>query len=398
MTFTVDKSEGEPLGLMVDSAVFDRIRTCDNHCSFCFIYQLPKGLRRSLYVKDDDFRLSFLYGNYTTLTRFTEFDLERIIDEKLSPLYVSIHSTDPELRASMLRNPRGASSLRWLGALLDAGVEVHGQVVVCPGVNDGAALERTLEDVLSQYPTLASLCLVPLGVSDFTTEANMRAHEPHEAFEVVRLGERYAELARILIGRRIIHSSDEFYLIAGLDAPSVDDIDTRELAENGVGLVATFVESFTSGREMSALGTGFFQSVDGAPAWGYRAPRSLSEVRHDDPYSLTVLTGEYAAPILSSLLADAGHDAIEVLAVQNRYFGGNIKVAGLLTGADVCRAVLERGRDRTYLLPDVCLSEDVFLDGTRLSQLDFDIRVVETSGHALRRVLEEFSLNVETTS
>jgi len=173
---TIHKSVGEPLGLSIDSAVFDRIRTCDNHCSFCFIYQLPKGMRRSLYVKDDDFRLSFLYGNYTTLTRFTEFDLERVVDEGLSPLYVSIHSTNPELRAEMLRNPRGATSLRWLRELLRAGIEVHAQVVVCPGVNDGAELERTLSDVFSLYPELASVALVPVGVSAFSAEESMRSH------------------------------------------------------------------------------------------------------------------------------------------------------------------------------------------------------------------------------
>ena len=172
---TITKSEGQPLGLSIDSAVFDRIRTCDNHCSFCFIYQLPKGMRRSLYVKDDDFRLSFLYGNYTTLTRFTEFDLERVLDEGLSPLYVSIHTTDPELRAEMLRNPRGATSLRWLKELLREGIEVHAQVVVCPGVNDGEHLERTLHDVISLYPELASVALVPVGVSAFSDEATMRS-------------------------------------------------------------------------------------------------------------------------------------------------------------------------------------------------------------------------------
>src|ERR1039458_10004385 len=130
----VDKDVGEPLGLEVSTAVFDRVRTCDNHCAFCFIYQLPKGMRKSLYLKDDDYRLSFLYGNFTTLTRFTELDAERVITERLGPLFVSIHSTDPELRAHMLRNERGATSLRWLRALLDGGIQVHGQVVVCPGV------------------------------------------------------------------------------------------------------------------------------------------------------------------------------------------------------------------------------------------------------------------------
>ena len=129
----IDKEPGEPFGVEVSSAVFDRIRTCDNHCAFCFIYQLPKGMRKSLYLKDDDYRLSFLYGNFTTLTRFTELDAERILTDRLGPLFVSIHSTDPELRAHMLRNPKGATSLRWLSVLLDGGIEVHGQVVVCPG-------------------------------------------------------------------------------------------------------------------------------------------------------------------------------------------------------------------------------------------------------------------------
>ena len=134
LSIEVSKTDGEPLGAEVESAVFDRVRTCDNHCEFCFIYQLPKGLRKSLYLKDDDYRLSFLYGNFTTLTRFTEADLERVVTERLSPLHVSIHATDPEVRNRMLRNPRGGMSLRWLRALLDHDITVHGQIVVCPGV------------------------------------------------------------------------------------------------------------------------------------------------------------------------------------------------------------------------------------------------------------------------
>src|ERR1035441_3029256 len=148
----VDKKAGQPLGLEVSAAIFDRVRTCDNHCEFCFIYQLPKGMRRSLYLKDDDYRLSFLYGNFTTLTRFTEVDLERVVDQRLSPLYVSIHATDPDVRSAMLRNRRGAISLRWLRCLLDNGIEVHGQVVVCPGVNDAAVLHGTLAGVLDRFP------------------------------------------------------------------------------------------------------------------------------------------------------------------------------------------------------------------------------------------------------
>ena len=159
----VRKPEGAPLGLELADAIFDRVQTCDNHCPFCFIHQLPKGMRRNLYLQDDDFRLSFLYGNFTTLTRFTEADFERVITEKLSPLYVSIHATDPAVRTRLLRNPRGATSLRWLELLLAAGVEVHGQVVVCPGVNDGAVLDDTMFGVLDRFAQLADGRCRPVG-------------------------------------------------------------------------------------------------------------------------------------------------------------------------------------------------------------------------------------------
>src|SRR5256714_5284569 len=152
----IDKPAGAPLGVELTSAVFDRVQTCDNHCPFCFIYQLPKGMRRSLYLKDDDYRLSFLYGNFTTLTRFTEADLERVVDEGLGPLYVSIHATDPERRTRLLRDRRGATSLRWLRLLLDHGIEGHGQGVGCPGVNDGPAPDDTVLRVLDRFPRLSA--------------------------------------------------------------------------------------------------------------------------------------------------------------------------------------------------------------------------------------------------
>src|SRR5687767_2792942 len=197
----VPKRAGETMGAEVHSSVFDRVRTCDNHCEFCYIYQLPKGMRRSLYLKDDDYRLSFLYGNFTTLTRFTEADLERVITEGLSPLHVSIHATDADVRSRMLRNRRGATSLRWLRALLDHGIEVHGQVVVCPGINDGAVLDDTLTGVLDQYPDLATLCVVPLGVSRYSTESRMRPHTHDEAVAVVDCVEDCQEVFLTAVGR-----------------------------------------------------------------------------------------------------------------------------------------------------------------------------------------------------
>ena len=384
----IEKSAGERLGITVDSAIFDRIRTCDNHCTFCFIYQLPKGLRRSLYVKDDDFRLSFLYGNYTTLTRFTEFDLERIIDEKLSPLYVSIHTTNPQLRADMLRNPRGATSLRWLSELLKAGIEVHGQVVVCPGVNDGDELIRTLDDVLTEFSELATVSLVPLGISSFTTEESMREHTINEARCVVDTATRYQEMALAFLGKPLVFASDEYYLLAQRDPPDIGTYQSLDLAENGVGLVASFVQSFLERIPTTKLGSGFFQSVDGAPAWGYRAPRVTVTPEESALTQPVLLTGEYAAPILRSLLASGGFGEVEVVAVENRYFGGNIKVAGLLTGFDLQRTILEMGSSWTYLLPDLCLSEGRFLDGLSLEDLSGRIVVVPSSGEELRRALE----------
>jgi putative radical SAM enzyme (TIGR03279 family) len=384
---SVSKGEGEPLGLSIDSAVFDRIRTCDNHCTFCFIYQLPKGMRRSLYVKDDDFRLSFLYGNFTTLTRFTEFDLERVIDEGLSPLYVSIHSTNPELRADMLRNPRGATSLRWLQELLRAGVDVHGQVVVCPGVNDGVELERTLYDVLSLYPELKSLALVPVGVSDFTLEETMRAHNAAEAREVVALAERFQRFTRELFGVAKVFASDEFYLVAGVSPPGTESFESLDEAENGVGLVAAFIESFTKHAVMTKLGSGFFQSVDGAPALGYRAPRTMMNQSYFGD-EVTVLTGEYAAPILRDLFDEHGFSDVDVKAVKNRYFGGNIKVAGLMTGQDLQVALRDISESSVCLIPDVCLSEGRFLDGLTLEDLPRPVMTVSTTGLDLRTALE----------
>jgi putative radical SAM enzyme (TIGR03279 family) len=391
---TIRKLAGQPLGLAIDSAVFDRIRTCDNHCTFCFIYQLPKGLRRSLYVKDDDFRLSFLYGNYTTLTRFTEFDLERVIEEGLSPLYASIHTTNPELRADMLRKPRGATSLRWLRELLKAGIDVHAQVVVCPGVNDGPELERTLQDVITLYPELVTVALVPVGVSDFTTDETMRSHAADEAAAVIELADKYQRLTRALFGRVSVYASDEFYLVAGRTPQRAGHFESLDQAENGIGLVASFLESFAGHGDMDKLGTGFFQSVDGAPALGYRAPRTTGVAPSPDAGGddgegdVAVITGEYAAPILRTMLDQHGFAHVRVITVQNHFFGGNIKVAGLLTGQDLQRALGDVPTSTTCLVPDVCLSEGRFLDGLGIEDLPRPVQVIRTTGQDLRNVLE----------
>ncbi|HEV7536348.1 MAG TPA: DUF512 domain-containing protein, partial [Acidimicrobiia bacterium] len=306
----VEKRAGEPLGAEVHSALFDRVRTCDNHCPFCFIYQLPAGMRKSLYVKDDDYRLSFLYGNFTTLTRFTEADLERVIDEGLGPLYVSIHSTDPELRSRLLRNRRGATSLRWLRQLLDHGVEVHGQVVVCPGVNDGPALEETFLGVLDRFPELASVGVVPLGVSAHNTEGDMRVHAPGEAEAVVAAIDRWQRTVADVLGRRLVFAADEYYLMAGRPFPDAEEYEGFPQHENGIGMARTFyaeVDAALSGRRAAPATArgGFFQWVDGAPAEGYRSPRRVDALAvrgSGEPAEVALLTGEYGARVLEPVL------------------------------------------------------------------------------------------------
>lgn len=387
LAVTVTREGNEPLGIEVDAALFDQVRTCDNHCEFCFIFQLPKGLRKSLYVKDDDYRLSFLYGNFTTLTRFTESDLERVVTEGLSPLWVSIHATDPDIRAQMLRNRRGATSLRWLRALLDHGVEIHGQVVVCPGINDGAVLDDTLAGVLDCYPELKSVACVPLGVSKYTTEGAMRPHSPAESAATVELIAGWQETFLAALGRRMVFASDEYYLLTGGAFPPVSDYEDLAQVENGVGIAAAFAASFHGEMAGSPHGGGFFQSVDGAPAAGYRALRAPGSVtlmpRANAP--VTVLTGGYGAAVLTPLVEPFG---ARVLAVTNTFFGGNIAVAGLLAGEDVAAALAGEPFGHRYLLPDACLSGGRFLDGLGLADLPRPVEVVPADGASLRRALD----------
>ncbi len=398
----VTKAAGETLGAEVKSALFDQVRTCDNHCEFCFIHQLPPGLRSSLYVKDDDYRLSFLYGNFTTLTRFTEIDLERVVTERLSPLNVSIHATDPDVRSRMLRNRRGATSLRWLRALLDAGIEVHGQVVVCPGVNDGTVLDDTMACILDQYPELATACVVPLGVSRYSTEAAMRPHTAEEAAAVVDVVEDWQPVFSSVLGRRLVHAADEYYLLAGRAFPGPDAYEGFAQHENGVGM-ARALELELLGASDSALGVqpGFFAWVDGAPADGYRAPRQPNPVdlsphahrrgvdgaERSDGTPIAVLTGEYGARVLQPLVDRLGRPDVRVVPVPNRYFGGNIGVTGLLVGEDLARVLAGEPEGHRYLLPDVCLSGGLFLDGTKPADLPRPVEVIGTDGIALRRAL-----------
>ncbi len=422
-TVVVAKRAGEALGAEVHSSVFDRVQTCDNHCEFCFIHQLPKGMRRSLYLKDDDYRLSFLYGNFTTLTRFTELDLERVVTEGISPLHVSIHATDPELRAHLLRNRRGATSLRWLRALLDHGVEVHGQIVVCPGTNDGEHLDATLADVADVYPDLATVAVVPLGVSDHAPPGTLRPHTRAEAVAVVDLVERWQDTFWALLGKRMVFAADEYHLLAGRPFPPAEAYEGFAMHEDGIGMARAFEAEFT-GAALGVSGTrdGFFRAVDGAPAEGYRAERASTStsttptaaagrehlgcasasspgpVGRQGGVAVTlaprrgapvgVVTSTYGARVLAPLLGGLGRQDVRIVEVDNRFFGGNIGVTGLLVGADLSRVLADEPAGHRYLLPDVCLSNGRFLDGTSVHDLPRPVEIVPTDGASLRRALE----------
>ncbi len=392
------KQPGEALGAEISSAVFDRVRTCDNHCEFCFIYQLPPGLRRSLYLKDDDYRLSFLYGNFTTLTRFTEADLERVVTERLSPLHVSIHATDPEVRTRMLKNRRGATSLRWLRALLDHGIEVRGQIVLCPGVNDGAVFERTMVGILDEYPELESVAVVPLGVSKYNTEPAMRQHTTAEAEAMVAAIEQWQAVFHRVLGRRMVFAADEYYLMSDRPFPPAASYEGFDLHEDGIGMAAAFAAEF-AGHVDQAIGPqrGFFAAADALPAnpaayTGLRARGTWAPVtvRASRQAPVAVLTGEFGARVIGPLVAGLGRDDVRVVPVENRFFGGNTAVTGLMVGADLHRVLDAQPVGHRYLVPDVCLSDDGrFLDGTTVTELPRPVEVVPTDGISLRRALGE---------
>ena len=411
----VSKRDGQPLGAEVHAAVFDKVQTCDNHCEFCFIHQLPRGMRRSLYLKDDDYRLSFLYGNFTTLTRFSELDMERVITERLSPLNVSIHATDPQIRADILGNRRGAVSLRWLRALLDHGIEVHGQVVVCPGVNDGDVLNDTLTGVLERFSELATICVVPLGVSRFNKQKRMRPHTLTEAQRVVDIVGDWQEIFLEVLGRRLVFAADEYYLMADRSFPEADSYEGFPMHEDGIGMARTLESEFQSPTAVPTRPrSGFFAWVDGAPADGYRSPRldspansvgapedlrsgALSEAPVTSATRVSlgaarrapvgVLTGTMSAPVIESLTNSLNRRDVRVIPVPNHYFGGNIGVTGLMVGEDLARVLAAEPEGHRYLLPDVCLSRGVFLDGTSPQDLPRTVEVVPTDGAALRQAL-----------
>lgn len=339
---------GSDLGLQLEAPRPAEIATCANKCVFCFIHQLPKGMRRSLYVKDDDFRLSFLHGNYITLTDLEEAELARIEAQRLSPLYVSVHATDPELRHALLGRPRVRRELLpVMERLARAGIAMHAQIVLCPDWNDGAHLARTVHELARLHPAVPTTAVVPVGLTRHRERLpSLRAVTVEEAGVLVRRIESWQREFRDTLGTRFVWAADELYLQAGLPLPAAAEYEGFSVAEDGIGLVRRFEDAFA--RAVS------------------RRPARLPRPRH-----VTVVTGEMFAPRMRALVDRVVVDGLRVslVAVANEFFGRGIGVAGLLTGRDIQRE-LEQGRaggrdlGDEVLVPAVAIRDGVgvFLD------------------------------------
>jgi putative radical SAM enzyme (TIGR03279 family) len=344
----IEKPDDVPLGLVVDDLT---LQACNNKCAFCFAHQNARGMRRALYFKDDDYRFSFLNGNFATLTNLTEAAMARIVEQRLSPLYISVHATEWALRNEILGNPNAPNVLEQIGRFAAARIAMHTQVVLCPGVNDGAHLARTLEDLRRFHPFVRTVALVPVGLTQYR-EKLPRLRSPDREYARALLTWAEPRRRRTLreIGTRFAFPSDEFYLLAERPFPSARAYEGFPQLGNGVGGSRKFLED--------------------ARRRDQRLPASVSRDRR-----ITVVTGALAMPVLSDVvgrLNRVGGLHIRLVPVPNTFFGGSVTCAGLLTGGDIARTLeREEGLGEEILIPSVSLKdgEDIFLDDMRLEDL-----------------------------
>ena len=343
----IKKEEYDDLGLSFDTYLMDRQRRCANKCIFCFIDQLPKGLRESLYFKDDDSRLSFLFGNYVTLTNLSEREVERIIQMHISPVNISVHTMNPELRVKMMRNPRAGESLQIIRRFAEAGIRMNTQLVLCPGINDGDELLYSLTELGRLYPAVQSIAAVPLGMTKYREGLPPLTPYTHEgAAAVIDMIEDFAAHFLYLNGTRLAFAADEFYLKAGREIPAAEAYEEFAQLENGIGLWALLKDEF------------------------YHALHLLEEESAlPKPRSVTVATGQAAAPLLRELAAALCRKCpaltVQVIPIRNDFFGESITVAGLLTGTDLIAQLKGRALGEELLIPAAMLRQegDLFLDG-----------------------------------
>ncbi|MEE3234556.1 MAG: DUF512 domain-containing protein [Candidatus Latescibacterota bacterium] len=330
----LNREEGKIFGLEFEDI---RLRSCNNKCVFCFIHQMPKGMRKPLYFEDDDFRLSFLHGSYVTLTNIHNSDIQRIIDQGLSPQYISVHTTDPDLRQKMLgRNKPTADILERIKTLADGGIEMHCQIVLCPGINDGIHLEKTLHDLRNFYPAIRSVAIVPLGLTKFREKLPdllpvTDKLSAHYLETIERLGESYLKE----LGERFVYGADELFLRSRKPLPDSNYYDAFPQLENGIGMTRSFIDEWK-------LKIGSIDNVL-------------------DKTKIVLVTGELAAPILNEVANELNKIKkleVRVKAINNTFFGGGINVSGLLTGKDILHSFSEIPTFDIALLPPNCVNGD----------------------------------------
>jgi len=352
------KHEGEDLGLEFETYLMDRARSCANNCIFCFVDQMPKGLRKSLYFKDDDARLSFLMGNYLTLTNLSQREIQRIIDLRISPINISVHTTDPELRVEMLKNKRAGEAIDTMRRLAEHSITMNCQIVSCPGVNDGPALDRTLNDLAEMHPAVNSISVVPVGVTKFREGLYpLKSYDRESAAALVDQVEAFAAKHLEQIGTRLVWCSDEFYLLAGRPLPEEAYFEDFTQLDNGVGMLRLLTEEFRRGLDLME-------------------PEEMEETT---PFAIA--TGLSAGPFLAQLVDMAREkcDKIKgtVYPIVNHFFGETITVAGLVTGGDLIDQL--RGKDvgERLLIPANMLraGERVFLDDVSLDDVERELGV-----------------------
>ncbi len=366
--FEFDNLYPGALGLHFDD---DRVKVCNCNCVFCFVRQQPRGMRRTLYVRDEDYRLSFTHGNFITLSNVTDREMARIIEQRLSPLYISVHATDDRLRRRMLRKTKLVAILPRLRQLADSGIRLHTQVVVCPGINDGEQLERTIDDLASLYPGVMTLAVVPVGLTRYRDHLpRLRTNTAEEAARIVSLVENRQRVLLSRSGSRFVWAADEFYIAAGRRFPGRYSYEEMAQFENGVGMVREFLTLFNRRRA------------------------SLKRIRSKK--RVLMVTGRSAYPFLSRLavpfLRKACGLRISLLMVENRFWGDSVTVSGLLTGQDLLRCV--KGRRTAFdklVLPPNCLNDDdLFLDDLSLSEFETKVgKPVAVGSYNLAQTIRE---------
>ena len=360
--YEIEKGENEDLGLVFENGMMDNYRRCSNNCIFCFIDQMPKGMRDTLYFKDDDSRLSFLQGNYITLTNLSEKDLDRIIRYNLSPVNVSVHTMNPELRCKMLGNRFAGKSLEKLDVLANAGIEMNGQIVLCKGINDGKELEFSIQKLLDYYPSFKSLSVVPVGLSKFRDGLfHLEPLSAEDCRDVVGIIERFQDEAYKKHGTHFVFASDEFYLNAGLPLPSADRYDGFPQLDNGVGMMRSFIDEFDE-QLKKRKEDGSFDKI--------------GQKRH-----ITLVSGYLAYPVIKDfakrLSDNCSNLEIDVFAIKNDFFGENITVSGLLTGRDIIAQLKDKKLGNEVYVPENVLraGTEYFLDDITLSEMSDSLQV-----------------------